>query len=304
MARLRLALPTALKEALRSHWFHVPFQSVGVLLCAYWYWRPPIPNKAVLAIGVVAVIMTLSEMTPSHKALWLAIVFALAFIENRAIDKERKNSEQERAEIRRKENEQFQGIANGINRAIDQSQRGFDATMNRSDKVMATQGRELNGITKTLNTFTGSESYVYLNYIPTQGFLFFAHQGDYPLYGVTARIVDLDQLRTNLLGTVVSVGDMIKGHGVMRPIPDGLPLQGDHFDANIFFNARNGDWVEKLRTRKTKDGWARAIRVEGLFTTLKKEKPMCETIDPQIQLDSDGEVEKDWTPDPKLPRCQ
>jgi hypothetical protein len=194
-------------------------------------------------------------MKPSQKALWLTIVFALAFIENRAIDKERKDNEQESVETRRGENEQFQGIANGITSAIEQSQREFDATMKRSDKVIGLQGKELNGIVETLHTFTGSESYAYLMYVPRQGFLGFAHQGAYPLYGVSARIVDLDQARTNPIGVTVSVGDMIKGHAAMLPVPNGLPLQGDHFNANIFFNARNGDWAQLLRVQRTKDGW-------------------------------------------------
>ena len=297
MAKLRLAV-------LRSHWFHVPFQIAGVLLCSYWYWIPPVPNKAVLAVAVAAVVMTLSEMKPPHKALWLVIVFALAFIETKAIDKERKDSEQERAETRRKENEEFQGIASGINSAIDQSQREFGVTMKRSDRVLALQGRELTGITKTIDTFTGSESYAYLAYVPMQGFLAFAHKGDYPLYGVSARIADLDRTSASFIGVTVAVGDMIKGHASMLQIPNGVPLQGDHFNANIFFNARNGDWVQLLRERRTKDGWARAIRVEGMFTTLRKSKLMCETVDHGFQLDSEGNVEKNWTPDPKLPRCE
>ena len=100
------------------------------------------------------------------------------------------------------------------------------------------------------------------------------------------------------------VGDMIQQHVSMRPVTGELPLQGEHFNANIFFNARNGDWTETFRSHKTKNGWARAIRVEGLFTTLKKEKPMCETIDRQFQLDSEGKVEKGWIPDSRLPRCE
>lgn len=249
-------------------------------------------------LGVaVALIRDPKEISQREKALWLTILFVLLGLELKTLYQDRDEHDAAERESRERSERNFKEIASGIEGAIEQSKKEFDATMKRSD-------RELDGITRTLDTFTGAESYAYLTYVPTQGFLSFVHRGDYPLYGVTARIVDLDQVQSNLLGVVVPVGDMIKGHAAMLQIPNGLPLQGDHFNANIFFNSRNGDWVEKFRARQTKDGWARAMRVEGRFTTLKKEKPMCETIDRQFQLDLKGKVEKDWTPDLKLPRCQ
>jgi len=42
-----------------------------------------------LALTVAAVVMTISEIGPLHKAVWLILVFALMFLENKSIDKDR-----------------------------------------------------------------------------------------------------------------------------------------------------------------------------------------------------------------------
>ena len=69
--------------------FHSVFQISFIVLSAYWYWHVPAPGKCVMAIGVAAVLMTTWEMKAQHKAVWLLLVFFLAFLENKSIDKER-----------------------------------------------------------------------------------------------------------------------------------------------------------------------------------------------------------------------
>lgn len=91
-----------------------------------------------------------------------------------------------------------------------------------------------------INTLTGDESFAFLSYVPGQQFLAFPHVGKYPLYGVIARIVDLDKVKTDPHGTTVVVGDMIKGHATTTSIPQNFVLAGDHFNANVFFTGRNG----------------------------------------------------------------
>lgn len=158
--------------------------------------------------------------------------------------------------------------------------------------------------TETVSQLTGSDSYAVLMYVPGQGFLLFAHEGKYPLYGVSARIVDLDQTQSNLQGITIPVGDMIRGHGNSESIPAGVPTSGDHFNANVFFTARNGDWTELLRVERVNDGWARAIRVIGRFTSLRKEKILCETIDPKFPRKPEKLLDE-FKPikGPKPPRC-
>lgn len=142
-----------------SKWFHRLFQAISICLCIYWYIKPPIPNKAVLAIGVVAVIMTLTEMRPSHKAGWLVIVFVLAFLENRSINQERKTSESERAQTRQEENSQFQKIADGITGAIKQSQQQFEATTTENRILLQSTTQSAQLAEHSLEVLTGGKSY-------------------------------------------------------------------------------------------------------------------------------------------------
>jgi hypothetical protein len=162
---------------------------------------------------------------------------------------------------------------------------------------------------ETINQLTGFHSYAYLGYVPGQGFLAFVHRGRHPLYGVSARIIDLQQMKetNNLEGFTVSVGDMIRGHANIQPLPSSFGTS-DRLDANIFFTARNGDWTQLLRERRVSDHkWVRATRVVGRFTSLAKEKIMCETIDRDFPRDSKGAIDKDfpaYAGRTKLPLCQ
>jgi hypothetical protein len=162
---------------------------------------------------------------------WICLLFGFLFLELTSIDKEREASEA--LSTRQQESESFRQIGEGIKGAITQSQQQFDATMKRSDKVVGLQVKELNNLSENLHTITGSESYAFLQYVPGQPFLAFVHKGDYPLYGVSARIVDLDQVKkTNSLnGVTVAIGDMIRGHANMEP-PLNLGT-ADRFNANV-----------------------------------------------------------------------
>jgi hypothetical protein len=65
---------------------HAPLLGLFGSLCVYWWWHVPVPSKAVLVIGVIAVFVPFMKMRRIHKSMWLAIVFALALIENKAIN--------------------------------------------------------------------------------------------------------------------------------------------------------------------------------------------------------------------------
>jgi hypothetical protein len=108
-----------------NNWFHVPFQIVVASVCLYWYRRPPVPNKAVLVLTVVTVVMALFGMRTSHKAVYLLLVFCLMFTENRAINRDRTDAEAAESGRRAAENAQFQTIADGI-----------DATMQRAGLIL------------------------------------------------------------------------------------------------------------------------------------------------------------------------
>src|ERR1700693_4859718 len=89
-----------MRDHLHSHWFHIPCQAIVAIFCVYWYWRIPAPNKAVLILIGVTVVMALLEMRTSHKAVYLLLVICLMFVENRAINKDRADLLREEASRR------------------------------------------------------------------------------------------------------------------------------------------------------------------------------------------------------------
>lgn len=291
-------------------WRDSAFLIVTAPWALYWISYTPSPGYAVALMAWVAVLMAAKEQSKAEKTLWLIIAGVLLYVELVAIHKDRSNYEDRVHYARVLEQIQFQRILRQSQKQFDvtveQQTRDFNATMSRSDKVLGLQQRALGGLTDTVNTLTGDESFAYLWYVPGQAFLSFAHKGTYPLYGVSARIVDLGQIAHNLSGTNIAVGDMTSGLAYPVAIPPGFPASGDHFNANVFFTARNGVWTELFRARRVSDGWAVAIRVTGGFTSLKKWKIMCEQISPDFPRDVKGGIEG-FTPSgifgPMLP-CQ
>jgi hypothetical protein len=72
--------------------FHILFQSACAAICGYWTFHLPAPGNAVLAIGVAAVLMTSWGMKWQHKAVWLLLVFFLAFLETKSIHEDREQA--------------------------------------------------------------------------------------------------------------------------------------------------------------------------------------------------------------------
>jgi hypothetical protein len=283
--------------------FGYPLIIVSFSVFLWFNWHIPPSGYAVVAMTVAAGVMAIRpEMGGWERSLWFVVLLCFAFIEIRAINRDRDRA-----------NKDFDNIVKGLQTAIDEGKTSIDkgnAAINGLQTTIA-EGRQhfdqtIRGISGSINTQTGGDSYAFFTWVPMQGFLAFVHKGDYPLYDVRARIVDLDKIATEsgLLGVTVSVGDMIKGHAKMEAVPPAIASTETHFNANIFFTARNGGWTQKFRAQKSKDGWARATIVSGEFVSLEKSRLLCETIDKGFLLDSSGRVEKDWTPNSALPRCQ
>lgn len=247
----------------RSHWFHVPFVVAALLLCAYWYFRPPIPNKAVLAIGVVAVIMTLTEMRPSHKAAWLLIVFTLAFLENRAINKERADSESERARVRKEENDKFQAIADGLKGTITQTQTDFNATMKQFDRT-SRHLQTLNHLSnENLAMISGGDSYPLFSGTPNAQhtefeFVVINLGKKYPLYDGSA-IITYEPFPTASAQEAMAQSMQFGLRQITLPtlIPNNPTKTGVKAPLGrymIFSMTRNGNYLELLNVVKCNDG--------------------------------------------------
>ena len=69
--------------------------------CIYWYWYPPAPNKAVLILTGVTVVMALLDMRPRLKAVYLVLVIWVMGIENRAINRDRVEANRARGSQKR-----------------------------------------------------------------------------------------------------------------------------------------------------------------------------------------------------------
>jgi hypothetical protein len=114
---------------------------------------------------------------------------------------------------------------------------------------------------------------------------FFAHVGKYPLYDVTARIVDTDLLPTNIQAAQSNgiVGNMTPGFGMTSTTR--IRHHGKDFNFNVFYVARNGSWIQHLRMRWVGDGWATASKVlrgkEVLYREVSANFPRTEngTVD-------------------------
>lgn len=107
------------KAGPRANWFHSLWQIIVACLCLYWFWHSPAPNKAVLIITGVTIVMALFEMRTRNKAVYLILVVVLMFIENHAIDKDRRESANAEAVRLEEERQKFQEVVSDL-RGISQ----------------------------------------------------------------------------------------------------------------------------------------------------------------------------------------
>lgn len=127
---------------------------------------------------------------------------------------------------------------------------------------------------ETLSMATGGDSFCVVSLIPTERpYLVAIQAGKYPLYGATAKVID-HKLAGEIIAkygptipgdklsaseTYVTLGDLNQGSGANIPIQS---LDGDVSRTfTIFFHARNGDWIERLRLRHVNGHWVQAIKV-------------------------------------------
>jgi hypothetical protein len=255
-----------------NHWFHIPWQIVVAAFCLYWYWHPPAPNKAVLILTGITVVMALIEMSKVHKAVYLVLVICLMFIENRAINKERTDATAQEINRREEENKQFQSIADGIKSAIDNSDKEFTATMGRTNQV--------------LSNITGGESYSVL--IPMLVFqrpeleipLAIQNRGTNILTGVSVTLYDagvwMGATHQNVLRSVenrIYVGTLhprerlvlsrqIRPEQFMHVDLDTGPEAGHFFRVFVYIAAQNFTCTEYLDfMRNAENNWVFKYKV-------------------------------------------
>ena len=115
---------------------------------------------------------------------------------------------------------------------------------------------------------TGGDSFPYLSVQISEGkaSMTALHEGEFPLYDVNARIVDLNKMDkediTTILGTNISIGSMIPSHASLVPVQ--LPIEDREVEEqsfNIFMTARNGGFTQLIRLKKINNKWLSATKV-------------------------------------------
>jgi len=240
-----------------NHWFHTPWQIIVTSFCTYWYWHPPAPNKAVLVLTGVTVVMALLDMSTGHKAVYLLLVICLMFIENRAINKDRGDAAAAESQRRLAENKQFQTIADGITASIQASQGQFEATMQQAGKILGTTQQVGKLAQKNLESVTGGDSYAYA--VPQGGgpviALVLHNWGNNILSGVSMTIASMEDPNWgNELFNPVTIGT-IAPHGfasVPKLISPRLDTKSGIGSFWMFISAQNGMVDEMLQFRQSR----------------------------------------------------
>jgi hypothetical protein len=133
----------------------------------------------------------------------------------------------------------------------------------------------------------------------------FVHHGRYPLYDVTARIVDVEEIKrlkalkdpalmTALMGTTVGIGNLTPGFSSGSAVTLQRHSPGRDFSYNVFYVARNGAWTQFLRMRWTGSGWATAEKVVGL----SEGKELYSNVTPDYPRRPNGDVDWDEKAEP------
>lgn len=161
--------PASNKEGEARHSWHKLPLSIGLLfvsifVLSYWGCTDPFipPGDAVTALAVAAALMTLlGEMGGWEKMAWIFVLFGFLSLELHAIKIERTSQEEIQEMARSEQIRHFGEISRGIQKSIERSDRDFNATMEKSNRVIGLQNKAVAGLATNLNTLTGAESFCF-----------------------------------------------------------------------------------------------------------------------------------------------
>ena len=124
------------------------------------------------------------------------------------------------------------------------------------------------------------------------------HQGEYALYDLTVRILDISPFDT-IVGQANSYSDKVKEE-VQFSVSNIAPTQKSMLTTvelgtgplrwNLFFSARTGHFTQLLRVRRVGNEWKTALKVIRTRSPSKHEV-LLEKIDSGYPLSTDGQVE-------------
>src|SRR5579862_8615968 len=102
-----------IQEVLKNRWFHRVFQIAILGMWLYWYWHIPLPGKALIALTVAAALMSL-DIAPMERIVWLVLALGMAFMETRAIDRDRAQFVKDQQAFSDAQAQHFDKIGSGI----------------------------------------------------------------------------------------------------------------------------------------------------------------------------------------------
>ena len=272
----------------------------SLLMSIYWMLHLPASGKAVAWLGAVAVFLALrgeiSQIRGSEKVLWTLIVFSLLYIEIRAIDKDRATVAQEQERDRAEQNKRFSEIAGGITGAIEESQKQFQTTMARSDRIVNLERSAITKVGESIKTQTGGDSFCFVSFTPQESQRAFTvtvtNHGKYPLRGVHLTMIDEEKEQRSAIESLRNPNDFLRNTHAAETyfqIPFLLAgdvkmlgmypfIENDRQDFDVAFGGENGLWVERIRLRRVNGKWIEAIRVLG--PTAEQAQHPFELFDP------------------------
>lgn len=172
-----------------------------------------------------------------------------------------------------------------------------------SEQELRKKSEEIADLNRLIaSSITGGDSFAYI--VPTffknpedLPALTIIHQGKYPLYDLTVRIVDLAKFE-DMVTRDHSVNEMLENEirfsvGNLAPNQASMlrrfPITGDSLRWNVFFTARNGFFTELLRVRRVDGEWKVALKVENTPTS-EPVQTFLEKVDDGYPLDESGNV--------------
>lgn len=141
---------------------------------------------------------------------------------------------------------------------------------------------------------TGGDSFCYVAAGVDKGsnatMLTVVHEGKYPMYAVTARIVDLAKFQAACQAGNPFASDIIKQVGDMAErqakLLGTLDLgTGNACDLDVHFSARNGFYIQQLRFRRINGEWEQATCIS---TTMDPGKRLHESVSANYPRDAEG----------------
>src|ERR1700685_1555166 len=114
-----------IQNAFKNRWLQRALQTIVAIVWVWWWFHVPLPGKALLVLTIVAILVSLVDITATQRLAWLVLVVALALLENKAIDKDRSDFVAAQQKFSNDQKQHFDDIGKGIKVSIQQSQDQF-----------------------------------------------------------------------------------------------------------------------------------------------------------------------------------